>query len=385
MNPAIVISAYNRPHALARLLAAVGKAEYPSDGVPLVISIDRSDTGNNQDVVDVAERFDWRYGPKRVIKHPDHLGLVRHVFFCGELSQEYGAVVFLEDDLGVSPVFFKYAAHALAFYDADECIAGVSLYALWFNGYTKQPFVPIADGTDTFFLQIPYTQGQAWTRKQWQHFNDWRGKGSPRPTSGDNLHKMWLNFDAQDHFPIMTKYLVATNRHYVYPRVSLTTGMGDAGTHFARSTGFFQAPLLYGKDSYAFKDFDDSVAVYDSFFEIQPDRLNRLTNSLRNYEYSVDLYATKEPRHLHTPYVLTSRPSRSPILTFGRTMWPMEANVIDGIPGAEITLSKVADVRWDWLAESGTRKRSHEYFTRHQRLGKRRWLEYTLLGLLDRK
>jgi hypothetical protein len=384
MNPAIVISAFNRPHSLARLLAALSKAEYPDDGVPLVISIDRSTTGSNQHVCDVAEQFDWKFGPKRIVKHKNHLGLVQHVFYCGGLSQEYGSVVFLEDDLGVSPVFYKYASRALAFYNDDECVAGISLYALWFNGYTKHPFIPLADGTDVFFLQIPYTQGQAWTQKQWQRFGDWRAKNEHRPTSGDNLHKMWLDFDAEDHFPIMTKYLVSTNSYYAFPRVSLTTGMGDAGTHFAESTQFFQTPLLQAKDSFAFRNFDDSFVVYDSFFEIRPDRLNRLTNALRGYEYDVDLYATKEPRHLRSACVLTSRRSRSPILAFGKAMWPMEANVIDAIPGAGILLSKIEDVRWDWLAELDTQKHSHEYFTRRQRLGKRRWLEYALLDLLRR-
>ena len=384
MNPAIVISAFNRPHALVRLLAALNRAEYPDDGVPLVISIDRSTTGNNHDVCDVAEQFEWRFCPKRVVKHKNHLGLVQHVFYCGGLSQEFGSVVFLEDDLGVSPVFYKYASSALAFYADDECVAGISLYALWFNGYTKQPFVPLADGTDVFFLQIPYTQGQAWTQKQWRRFSDWCAKGNLRPASGDNLHKMWLGFDAEDHFPIMTKYLVSTNSYYAFPRVSLTTGMGDAGTHFAQSTSFFQAPLLQSKDSFTLRNFDDSFAVYDSFFEIRPDRMNRLTRALRDYEYSVDLYATKESRHLQTPYVLTSRLSRSPILTFGKAMWPIEANVIDAIPGAEIALSMTEDIRWDWLAELETKKRNHEYFARHQRLGKKRWIEYTLLDLLHR-
>jgi hypothetical protein len=41
MNPAIVVNAYNRPQALARLLDSLQAARYP-DGVPipLVISLD---------------------------------------------------------------------------------------------------------------------------------------------------------------------------------------------------------------------------------------------------------------------------------------------------------------------------------------------------------
>jgi hypothetical protein len=382
MNPAIVVSAYNRPHALARLLCALDRAEYPDEAVPLVISIDRGDSGEHRNVMEVADRFDWKHGGKRIIQHTEHLGLVQHVFRCGDLSQEYGAIIFLEDDLGVSPVFYPYVSNALAFYDRDERIGGVSLYALWFNGYTHQPFAPLADGSDVFFLQIPYTQGQAWTQRQWQRFADWRAAGNVRPTTDDNLHSLWLAFDAQDYFPIMTKYLVSTHRYYVFPRVSLTTGMGDVGTHFADATNFFQVPLLRSKESFAFSTLDDSPAVYDSFFEILPDRLNRLTGVLRGYTYAVDLYATKEPRHLRAPYVLTSRRSRAPILAFGKSMQPMEANIIDAVPGDELVLCKTNDVRRDWLANLETRKSNHDYFTRRQRLSKWTRLQFALLDLV---
>ncbi|MDE3089644.1 MAG: hypothetical protein KGJ80_09735 [Chloroflexota bacterium] len=391
MNPAIVISAYNRPHALARLFAMLDTAEYPDSNVPLVISIDRGHLGDrgddqrNQDVRDVADRFDWRHGPKRVIHHDHHRGLVQQFLFCGGLTREYGAVVFLEDDLGVSPVFYRYSSRALTYYERDERIAGISLYGLWFNGYTKQPFVPLADGADVFFLQVPYTQGQAWTARQWQRFADWHAAGNIRPTANDNLHAMWLRFDQEDYFPIMTKYLVATSRYYVFPRVSLTTGMGDAGTHFEQSTPFFQVPLLQSKDDFAFKEFAASVAVYDSFFEILPDRLNRLTHTLQELDYAVDLYATKSPRNLRAPHVLTSRRCRAPQLSFGKVMLPHEANVAHAVPGSDIALCKTTDVRWDWLADIETKKRNHDYFTRKQRLGKRAALEFALLGLIHRR
>lgn len=384
MNPAIVISAYNRPHALGRLLGALARAEYPRQ-VPLVISIDRGAGGPDAQVAELAEQFHWPFGPKRVICQPSHLGLVDHVFFCGALSQEYGAVVFLEDDLGVSPVFYRYAAQAIAFYGDDPRIAGLSLYGLWFNGYTREPFVPWADGSDVFFVQAPYTQGQAWTASQWRRFAEWRAAGARRLSLADPVHDMFLHFDAADWFPLMTKYVVETGQFYVYPRVSLVNGAGDIGTHFSRPTAFLQVPLLQDKDSFTFRSLADSIPVYDSFFEILPDRLNRLTGSLRGLAYNVDLYATKRPRHLGAAYTLTSRRGRAPLASYAKRMWPQEANLVEPAPGTDILLCSTADLRWDRWAEVETKKINHDYFTRGQRLGLKTRLQFALVDWMAKR
>ncbi|MCL4393411.1 MAG: hypothetical protein M1482_01090 [Chloroflexi bacterium] len=382
MNPAIVVAAYDRPYALERLLASLARGDYPNEPVPLVISIDRTETDSYRRVCALAESFVWRFGPKRVVRHDEHLGLVDHVYYCGDLSEEYGSIVFLEDDLAASPVAYKYASSALSFYATDEKIAGVSLYALWFNGYTLQPFTPLDDGGDVFFLQIPYTQGQAWTSGQWRRFAQWRTRGNITPSLCDPLHRMWLDFDGQDQFPVMTKYLVETGAFYVFPRVSLTTGMGDAGTHFARSTLFFQVPLLQSKANFSFTKRADSAAVYDSFFEILPDRLSRLAPALEKFSYDVDLYATKEPRILHSPLVLTSRECRRPLVSFGRTMRPHEANVVEGTPGSAISLAKSEDICWGRLAGLKTQKSAYEYHNRVPRPGKKLRAQFALLDLL---
>ncbi len=58
MTPAIVVSAYNRPEALARLLASLRKAAYPADArQPLVISIDRGDHPGNTPTVDIDDNI----------------------------------------------------------------------------------------------------------------------------------------------------------------------------------------------------------------------------------------------------------------------------------------------------------------------------------------
>ena len=76
---------------------------------PIVISIDASDT---EDVIQLVDAFRWEHGDKRVIQREVNLGLRRHAIACGNLTEEYGTVIVLEDDLYVSRNFYKYALHA---------------------------------------------------------------------------------------------------------------------------------------------------------------------------------------------------------------------------------------------------------------------------------
>ncbi len=383
-SASIVVSAYNRPQALARLLASLHRADYSTDKVRLVISIDRGPDGINNHVRDVAETFRWTVGEKEVILQENRLGLVRHILFCGGFSQTLGDIIFLEDDLLVSPVFYSYATQALDFYRDDDRIAGLCLYALWFNGYTQQPFVPIADGSDAFFVQMPYTQGQAFTAKQWANLKSWITTEPEDKPASALLHDSFSRFDAEDWFPAFARYAVSAGRFTVYPRASLTTGAGDPGVHFAQQSNFFEVPLQRRKHKFDFLRLDEADAVYDPFFELLPSRLNRLTNALESYGFNVDLYATKAPRHLDAEHVLTTRSCRNSILSFGLQRWPIEMNVVEGLPGSAISLCRRADLRWDGWADLDTRKRLNDYFTRGRRLSRWLRLKFAVVELWQR-
>jgi len=362
MQVAIVVNAYKRPEALARLLTSLQQAAFPAAvPVPLIISIDH---GGSADVRILADNFAWPPGPKEVIPQEQHLGLVQHFFACGDLAQRYDAIVYLEDDLAVSPVFYAYASQALAFYQRDERVAGLSLFGLWFNGYTQQPFAPLTDGADAFFVQVPYTQGLAFTRAQWASFDEWRHSSFATAAPRVPLHEAWLHFDQEDWFPLLAKYVITTDRYFVFPRVSHTTGWGDTGTHFTQASRFFQVPLQRGKQHYDFNPLDDSVTVYDSFFELQPDRFNRLTDQWRGYDYTLDLYGIKSRSNLRAQYALTSRPCHHPIAEFGKMLWPIEMNAVEQVPGTEIRFCLTADIRWDWQSRLQLWQSNYEYFTR---------------------
>ena len=386
MLPAIVIPAFNRPNTLARLLASINEANYPQGlKVPLVISIDPENGVPNQSVRTVAESFDWIHGPKEIILHPDHLGMLNNFLFCGNLTETYGSVIYLEDDLVLSPVFYHFVEQAHQYFSEDKRIAGVSLYAYQFNGYHHYPFIPLMDGADVYFAQIMSILGQSWTKAQWSRFTEWyKSHSMVIKEMGKPLHNVWQSFADDEYFPIQIKYLVSTDQFYVFPRSSLTTGFGDQGVHFDSSTDYFQVPIQRNKTSYRFHALDDADALYDSFMEILPRCVKRLSPALRDFDFAVDLNAIKELSHLQSDYVLTTRSCANPAKTFALAMKPPEANLIFNTVGRGINLCRRSDIRWDRWSEFQTRKRLYDYFSHGRRLELKQAFLYFLFDLGNR-
>lgn len=373
MDLAVVIPAFSRAHTLERLLLSLAAAEAPIR-VPLVIAIDRpvnpAHQAGNAAVIDLALRFPWPHGPKEVVIHPEHLGLVGNVFYGGGLAERFGAVVLLEDDLVASRQIFRYANESAAYYGDDPQLAGISLNTLPFNGFTHQPFIPLLDDGDVYFLQLSTPQGQVYSAAQWAAFAAWLATDDRRVTIGDGVHNLFTAFPPDDWLALKAKYLAATGRSYVYPRESLTTNFGEPGTHFARPTGVFQVPLQHRRRAFRFLPLPEAVAVYDGFYEMIPDRLNRLTDALSGLAYDVDLYASKGSHQLTAEYTLTTRATHNPLATFAKALRPLEANVIDGVPGQGIALARRTDVDTGRAATQAAQRDNDHYFDRRPAVGR---------------
>lgn len=381
MTPAVVVLGYERPEALGRLLASLDRATYPADSqVPLVISLDRSESDAARRTLAVARDFEWRFGPKQVIEREQHLGVVGHFRAAGGLTREHGDIVLLEDDLTVAPPYYDYATKVLNAYRDDDRIAGHCLYGLWFNGFTREPFIPIEDGADVFFLGVPYTQGLAFTASQWDALD--RALTDGRVSAHPALHPAFLSFGADEWFPSLAAYMARTDRYFSFPRVSLTTGWGDAGAHFVEASNWFQMPLLMGSRTFSFRPFDESGAVYDGFFELLPDRLRALAPHLPE-AFDLDLNATKRAENLRTERVLTTRPVHRAEARYGLTTYPPELNVSLQVPGDEIALARRDDVRWDALAGTEARRRLYAYYWRRRRPSRARDLRFGAARVLE--
>ncbi|MFX1326471.1 MAG: hypothetical protein ACFE8N_16085, partial [Promethearchaeota archaeon] len=316
--------------------------EYPND-VKLIISIDK---GENDQVLEIAKKYSWRYGDKEVIYQDENLGLKSHILKCGDLTKKYDSIILLEDDLYVSSKFYKYTLKALSYYKESKKIAGISLYAKRRNFLSKERpyplFDPIPDDSDVFFLQIPESWGQVWIKDQWTAFRDWLNYYNSNETLQDinSLPPFLLSWPDSSWAKYFWAYMVHKNRYFVYPRVSFTTQFSELGVHTKHKSTIYQVPLQNYKTHFIFNILDNSLAVYDSFFEILPEKLNKMTKIFKDYNYEVDLNGLKDISWTDKDYLLTVKICRDYLFSFGNELKPSEQNVIEGIKGNDIFFAK---------------------------------------------
>ncbi len=333
----IVTVTYNRPGSLRRLLDSLAASSFPHP-LKLIISIDG---GGDNATIGIARDFEWNHGEKEVIVHPKNLGLRNHILSCGDISQSHDGVIILEDDLFVAPFFYDYVSQAYKFYNGEKKVAGISLYAHHYNETAQFPFIPLDDGTDVFFIQYASSWGQMWTRQQWKDFREWYGINGQKKISQDGSLPenviIWADSSWKKYF---IKYLIDSNKYFVFPRTSLTTNFCDEGHHMKFKEHFLQEPLPIRTRQYRFIEFSNSASKYDSHCEILPEIVKSLNPKLKDYDFAVDLYRMKHIGRMDCEYLLTARPDVTAVMSFAKELKPHEANVIFNLPGKEITLSK---------------------------------------------
>lgn len=341
INPAIVVVAYNRSKSLTRVLRSLDNAVYNSS-VTLIISIDN---GDNKDILNIANDFKWKYGLKKVIYRKKNLGLKKHILTCAEYSEEFGSIIMLEDDIYVSRYFYVYTQEAIKEYMNDDKIAGISLYSHMYNVVAFQPFMPIADCSDVYFMQFASSWGQCWTDKQWINFKEWMKANDGTISIKDNMSLSIIKWSDSSWLKYFIKYLVDNNKYFVYPRVSFTTNFSDAGTHVQGESYDYQVNLANGFNNFKFESLEKSLSIYDVYFEIKPAIINKFNDELKEYNYEVDLYGKKRLDMIKKEYILTSRSVKNKIMSFGRNLKPLENNIINNIKGEKLYLAKVIDVK----------------------------------------
>lgn len=338
---AIVVIAYNRAQALLRLLDSLTNAYYPEGlDIPLIISVDKSDS---PDVENVARDYIWDHGDKYVRLHEVNLGLRQHVLECGDIAAGYDGAILLEDDLFVSPAFFMYTLAALQRTRMVQRIGGISLYNHRLNVHAREPFEAIDDGYDNYYMQLASSWGQAFSAEQWVEFRTWYEEHKNDDIAADNVPVNVSSWSERSWLKYFIKYLIDTDRYFLYPRVSFATNFGDDGEHMGKgSSGIsdLQVPLAgirsYGQIDMHFSDIDESMAVYDSYFE-NLCLEHRLPEVVRG-QVSIDIYGTRQSAG-YKRYVLSSRPLPYRMLeSYGRRLRPVDANVLFKVEGRDLFL-----------------------------------------------
>ncbi|MBP2626286.1 MAG: glycosyl transferase family 2 [Firmicutes bacterium] len=334
MDITIIVVAYNRKESLKRILLSLNNARYDDDRVRLIISIDKSE---NDDILQIANDCLWDHGEKIVEMQSEHLGLHRHVIKCGDMSEKYSNIILLEDDLYVSPNFYRYSKSALSFYKLDKQIAGISLYSQKFNESAWLPFEPIKSNGDTFFMQLASSWGQVWCFEQWSDFKKWYFQNIS--ISIDESSKlpmnivMWPETSWKKYF---MKYLVEKDKYFVYPYISHTTNFGDKGTHFKDNTDTFQVALdMTDNPIYKFYVLNESISVYDIFCENI--NLYKILEIIPEH-LTIDIYGIKKI-NLFKRYILSSQILHYKVVkSFDLALRPQELNIIESLYGEKIFL-----------------------------------------------
>ncbi|AQR61176.1 hypothetical protein BZG35_05560 [Brevundimonas sp. LM2] len=85
---------------------------------------------------------------------------------------------------------------------------------------------------------------------------------------------------------------------------------------------------------------DDSLAVYDPRLELTAEALRRAAPWLPQVDFAVDLFGDRT--ETSAPYLLSCRPCRQPIASWGLQMTPVEANIVLNCPGTVFSLGPTA-------------------------------------------
>ena len=322
MSIAIVLPCFKRVKTLSELCNTLLRADYIGDRVDLIFSIDYS--GCN-DVRNFANSLVWPYGSKCIIAHKKNIGLRNNILFCGDLTSDYDAVIILEDDLEVTPSFYRYATQAAEFYKEDNRIGGISLFAYHLEEITVTEFHPYYEGFDGCFIQWASSWGQLWTRRQWEGFRSWYSEENDlskvnMPAQVKRWTRSWKKY--------FIAYLVERKKYFLFPFYShVYNGNKAGGIHTTKSLTevITSSPLDFSKRNFHFARFEEIQHKYDAFFQHEPVILNWGDEQI---ECEFDLFGHKE--NPQKPYIITSRKcSNLPIInSFDAGMIPMEQNII---------------------------------------------------------
>ena len=330
MKIAIVIIAYNRVKSLERLLDTLCQADYGNDKVTLITSIDHSNT----DIVEeFADKFIWPFGEKRIKKHAENLGLKKHILSQGEEFSKYDALIILEDDIIVSPAFYKYSLQTInAYYNSDD-IAGISLYSFPVNYLTGNPFVPYKNSYDCFIMNTAQSWGQIWMKRQWFEFYEWYLTNESFDYSDEipgvlfSWHKSWLKYH--------TRYCAEKGKYFIYPYFSFSSNCGEAGTHSQNSYNNYQTVMQTSLDFRLRLPDVDKAVKYDVFFE-NKDIYSYI--GLSESDCCIDLNGSRQSSCGKRYWLSTQVLPYQIIKSYGLKLRPIEQNIIAKVAGNEIFL-----------------------------------------------
>jgi hypothetical protein len=177
----LIVMTMDRPKSLERLLNSVVSAAYPDNArIDVQVSVDKR-AGQDHDVetMKFLSSFQWARGVFEVIAWEEPKGIFGQwvdSWPCEIYKPDlYKAVVFLEDDLEVSPAYFEWFANAHRVYAAPNigAITGMRAGLVAQEGARLSVSELVPTGVQVFAYRLIATWSMSPTHDSWRRFREW--------------------------------------------------------------------------------------------------------------------------------------------------------------------------------------------------------------------
>jgi hypothetical protein len=163
MPAPILLFVYNRPEHTKRGVQSLQQNTLAADSDLYIYSdAPRSEADRPlvEEVRQMAHRIDG-FKSVTVLERTENWGLARNIIDgVTTMTERYGRVIVLEDDLVLSPYFLQFMNDALDTYEDEPRVGHIQAC-----DFTKDPSLP-----PTFLIQWTGSWGWATWRRAWQHF-----------------------------------------------------------------------------------------------------------------------------------------------------------------------------------------------------------------------
>ena len=172
----IIVITYNRWESLLKLLNSLNDLQTDGDRIALEIWIDRSAGGGDVDDLTLrsAESFQWNHGAARVHVQRRHVGIYGQWIDTWRPVGDDELVLFLEDDLSVSPFAYRWLKAARRKYGNRSDVGGFTLQSEGLIvAKNAATFVPRRVDGPVYLYRLVGSWGFAPRPEAWRRFQDW--------------------------------------------------------------------------------------------------------------------------------------------------------------------------------------------------------------------
>ena len=160
----IILFTYNRPAHTRRALESLRRNALAAESELFVYSDAARDEADREAVAEVRRIIHDARGFKAVhiVERDENQGLARNIIDgVTRVTDQYGRVIVLEDDLVGAPHFLRFMNDALETYKDEPRVGHIQAC-----DFTDDPSLP-----DTFLIKFTGSWGWGTWKRAWQHFN----------------------------------------------------------------------------------------------------------------------------------------------------------------------------------------------------------------------